>query len=122
MTDDDHTRRGFEIRMDTEAEKMTVQLRLSGSGDGWHTMSRWDADILIDHLEDAISQLRKAENKRRMTPAKRARYHELLKANTQGPLDETDRGELRELHRAAVGAGIDILEELAVAFEPSKGA
>ena len=97
---------------------MTVQLRLSDSVDEWHTMSRWDADTLIDRLEDAISQLRKAENKRRMTPAKRARYRELLKAHTQAPLDETDLGELRELDRAIRGAGVDTLVELAAAFEP----
>ena len=122
MTDDISITRGFDICTDTEAEKMTVQLRLRDNDHEceWHSLNRIEASILVDRLDSAIWQLRTAENKRCMTPAKRGRYHELLKANTQGPLDETDRGELRELHRAAVGAGIDILEELAVAFEPSE--
>lgn len=39
MTDSDYTSHGFEIRTDTESEKMTVQIRLRDSGHDWHTLT-----------------------------------------------------------------------------------
>ena len=121
MTENDHTLHGFEIRTDTASDKMTVQIRLRGSGHEWHTLTRYATGDLVDDLDRAVWQLRKAENERRLTSAQRARYRELLKAHTESPLDETDLAELRELDRAVRAAGIDTLEELASAFELENG-
>ena len=118
---DGHPLHGFEIHADTESEKMTVQIRLRDSGHEWHSLTRYGAGDLVDHLDSAIWQLRRAENERRLTSAKRARYRELLKAHTEAQLDETDLEELRELDRAVHSAGIDVLGELAAAFETESG-
>lgn len=121
MTDDTTlTLHGFEVRADTVAEKMTVQIRLRGSGHEWHTMTRFETSSLVDDLDSAIWELRKAEGRRRMPFNKRARYCELLKAHAQAPLDETDLAELRELHRGASIAGFDVLDELAAVLEPER--
>ena len=121
MTDDDYTPHGFEIRTDTEAEKMTVQVRLRDSGAGWHTMSRLDTSLLVDHLDKAVWDLRRAENERRMNSAKRTRYRELLKAHAHAPLDAADLEELRELHSLGRCAGLNMIDEVAALCEPRSG-
>ena len=107
---------GFDVRTDTDSEKMTVQLRLHGSGHEWHAMSSYETSSLVDALDSAIWQLRRAKHQRRLTPAQRARYRELFHAHTREPLDETELEELQELDRAVRGAGLDQLKELAGAF------
>ena len=116
MTDTDHSSHGFEVRTDTEAEKMTVQIRLRGSGHDWHALSRYQTGALVDQLDSAIWQLRKVENERRLPSAKRVRYRELLKALAGEQLDETELDELRELDRAVRAAGIDVFKEMSAAF------
>lgn len=118
MTDGDYTPHGFEIRTDTESEKMSVQIRLRDSGHEWHCLSSIETMFLVEQLEAARQQLRRAGSERRMTPAMRARYRELLMAHTQTFLTQSDLAELRELQQAARGAGIDTLDELAAAFDP----
>ena len=121
MTDDDYTPHGFEIRADTEAKKMTVQVRLRDSGAGWHAMSRLDTSLLVDHLDKAVWDLRRAESERRMNSAKRARYRVLLKAHAHAPLDAADLEELRELHGLGERAGLNMIDEVAAMFEPKNG-